>query len=66
MEEDAKKQRDDQESTGRQEQLRILEAFGKFDFDPAYDYKAERGMRRVDAVDLAPPGWRPSDFGGKK
>jgi hypothetical protein len=23
-------------------QLRILDAFGSFDFDPAYDYKAER------------------------
>jgi hypothetical protein len=23
-------------------QLRIVDAFGSFDFDPAYDYKAER------------------------
>jgi len=23
-------------------QLRILDAFGQFDFDPSYDYKAER------------------------
>jgi Arc/MetJ family transcription regulator len=30
----------------RRKQLRILEAFGKFDFDPGYDYKAERGRRR--------------------
>lgn len=29
----------------RRKQLRILDAFGTFDFDPAYDYKAER--RRV-------------------
>lgn len=26
----------------RRQQLRILDAFGSFDFDPAYDYKAER------------------------
>lgn len=26
----------------RRKQLRILGAFGKFDFDPSYDYKAER------------------------
>jgi Arc/MetJ family transcription regulator len=26
----------------RRKQLRILEAFGSFDFDPRYDYKAER------------------------
>ena len=26
----------------RREQLRILEAFGRFEFDPGYDYKAER------------------------
>jgi hypothetical protein len=27
------------------QQVRILEAFGKFDFNPAYDYKAERRRR---------------------
>ena len=26
----------------RRKQVRLLEAFGTFDFDPAYDYKAER------------------------
>ncbi len=26
----------------RRKQLRILESFGTVDFDPAYDYKAER------------------------
>ncbi len=26
----------------RRKQLRILDAFGTFEFDPAYDYKAER------------------------
>lgn len=30
----------------RRKQLRILEAFGSFDFDPAYDYKAERRRQR--------------------
>ena len=30
----------------RRKQLRILDAFGKFDFDPAYDYKVERRKRR--------------------
>jgi Arc/MetJ family transcription regulator len=29
----------------RRKQLRILEAFGGFEFDPAYDYKAERRRR---------------------
>jgi Arc/MetJ family transcription regulator len=31
-----------QEYIRRRKQQRILEAFGKFEFDPAYDYKAER------------------------
>jgi len=29
----------------RRKQLRLLEAFGTFDFDPTYDYKAERRRR---------------------
>jgi hypothetical protein len=29
----------------RRKQVRILEAFGRFDFDPGYDYKAERSRR---------------------
>jgi Arc/MetJ family transcription regulator len=29
----------------RRKQRRILEAFGSFEFDPAYDYKAERRRR---------------------
>ena len=31
----------------RRKQLQILDAFGQFDFDPAYDYKAERRGRRA-------------------
>ena len=34
-----------EEYVRRRKQLQILEAFGKFDFDPAYDYKAERRNR---------------------
>ena len=30
----------------RRQQQRILEAFGNFEFDPAYDYKAERQRQR--------------------
>jgi len=30
----------------RRKQVRILEAFGSFEFDPGYDYKAERRKRR--------------------
>jgi len=30
----------------RRKQLAILQAFGTFDFDPSYDYKAERRRRR--------------------
>jgi Arc/MetJ family transcription regulator len=30
----------------RRKQQRILEAFGTFDFDPGYDYKAERRRSR--------------------
>ena len=30
----------------RRKQLQILDAFGTFDLDPAYDYKAERRRRR--------------------
>ena len=29
------------------EQRKILEAFGTFDFDPEYDYKAARGKKRT-------------------
>jgi Arc/MetJ family transcription regulator len=36
-----------QEYIQRHKQRRILEAFGTFDFDPAYDYKAERRRKRV-------------------
>jgi Arc/MetJ family transcription regulator len=28
-------------------QRRILDAFGTFDFDPSYDYKAERRRKRM-------------------
>ena len=30
----------------RRKQLRILKAFGCFDFDPKYNYKAERRRKR--------------------
>ena len=33
----------------RRKQLRILEAFGSFEFDPRYDYKAERHGRKRQA-----------------
>ncbi len=32
----------------RHKQQRILEAFGEFDFDTSYDYKAERRVRTRD------------------
>lgn len=31
----------------RRRQLRILDSFGTVDFDPAYDYKAERRKKRT-------------------
>jgi len=31
----------------RRKQLRIVSAFGTFDFDPSYDYKAERRKGRL-------------------
>ena len=34
-----------EEYVQRRKQMRILDAFGTFDFDPAYDYKAERRKR---------------------
>jgi hypothetical protein len=34
------------EEVKRRKQLRILEAFGSIDFDPEYDYKAERRRTR--------------------
>lgn len=40
------------EYTKRRERLRILDVFGQFDFDPAYDYKAERRRRRKKALGL--------------
>ena len=30
----------------RRKQLKILDLFGKIDFDPSYDYKAERHRNR--------------------
>ena len=36
-----------QEYIQRHRQRRILEAFGTFDFDPTYDYKAERRRKRI-------------------
>ncbi len=33
----------------RRKQMRILEAFGSFEFDPRYDYKAERHGRKRQA-----------------
>ena len=35
-----------EEYVRRRKQVRILEAFGSFEFDPGYDYKAERRGRR--------------------
>lgn len=36
-----------QEYIRRHRQQRILDAFGTFDFDPSYDYKAERRRKRM-------------------
>jgi len=36
-----------QEYIQRHRQRRILKAFGTFDFDPGYDYKAERRRKRM-------------------
>jgi Arc/MetJ family transcription regulator len=36
-----------QEYIQRHQQRRILEAFGTIDFDPTYDYKAERRRKRM-------------------
>jgi Arc/MetJ family transcription regulator len=35
-----------QEYVRRHKQLRILKSFGTVDFDPTYDYKAERKRKR--------------------
>jgi hypothetical protein len=35
-----------EEYVRRRRQLRILNSFGTIDFDPAYDYKAERRRKR--------------------
>ncbi|MBZ5510364.1 MAG: type II toxin-antitoxin system VapB family antitoxin [Acidobacteriia bacterium] len=35
-----------EEYVSRRKQLKILELFGKIDFDPSYDYKAERRRKR--------------------
>lgn len=37
------------EYINRRKQQRILELFGSVDFDPAYDYKRNRGLDRVQA-----------------
>jgi Bacterial antitoxin of type II TA system, VapB len=33
----------------RRKQVRILKAFGSFEFDPGYDYKTERRGRKINA-----------------
>jgi Bacterial antitoxin of type II TA system, VapB len=35
-----------QEYVSRRKQLKIVDLFGKIDFDPSYDYKAERHRKR--------------------
>lgn len=35
-----------EEFIARRDQKRILELFGKLDWDPTYDYKKDRGRRR--------------------
>jgi Arc/MetJ family transcription regulator len=35
-----------EEYVRRRKQLRILDSFGTVDFDPTYDYKAERRRKR--------------------
>jgi hypothetical protein len=35
-----------EEYVKRNKQLKIIEVFGTVDFDPAYDYKAERKRKR--------------------
>ena len=35
-----------EEYVSRRKQLKILELCGKIDFDPSYDYKAERHRKR--------------------
>lgn len=36
-----------EEYVRRRQQMRIIEAFGTIDFDPTYDYKAERRRKRM-------------------
>ncbi len=38
----------------RRGQVRVLEAFGSFEFGPAYDYKRERGPRKSSPQRLKP------------
>jgi hypothetical protein len=38
----------------RRKQMRILEAFGSFEFDPEYDYKAERKARHNKPLQTKP------------
>jgi len=40
-----------QEYVRRRKQARIVEAFGTIDFDPSYDYKAERKRKRSVTID---------------
>jgi Arc/MetJ family transcription regulator len=37
-----------EEYVRRHRQRRILDAFGSFDFDPSYNYKAERRRKRME------------------
>ncbi len=34
-----------EEYVRRRKQMKVVELFGKIDYDPAYDYKAARGKR---------------------
>jgi Arc/MetJ family transcription regulator len=35
-----------EESVRQRKRMELIDAFGTFDFDPAYDYKAERRRKR--------------------
>jgi hypothetical protein len=47
----------------RRKQVRILEAFGSFDFDPGYDYKAERRGQKSANCGISCQGGKRARFG---
>lgn len=54
-----------EEFVRRRKQAEIVDLFGTIDFDPAYDYKAERQSKRMSVPSNSAPS-KPQNYGRKR